>query len=335
MARLRSLSPRVRRLVRIVTGAVVLGGILATVGAGPFIRGVASISWPTVAVAVVLTGVATVSAVWRWRSVAAAFGLELSWTGAIAAYYRSQFLNTVLPGGVVGDVHRAYRHGRRAGSVALAARAVATERIAGQLVQFVLVVVVLSVLGLSSPVHAVGWVVGGVVVLVVIAVGITATAARGRQVLRRELGHLGRLFVDARRSMRIVASSIIVVACHTTVFIVACMASGVRAPAPELITLALIALTAAAVPVNLGGWGPREGAAASAFLAVGLGAGAGVAASTTFGVLTTIAVLPGAAVLIVSRIMAAREVRLVGKSASEPFTLPTNEVQPRKEEVTA
>ena len=36
---------------------------------------------------------------------------------AVAAYYRSQFLNTTLPGGVLGDVHRGVRHGRDAGDV--------------------------------------------------------------------------------------------------------------------------------------------------------------------------------------------------------------------------
>jgi hypothetical protein len=52
------------------------------------------------------------------------------------------------------------------------------------------------------------------------------------------------------------------------------------------------------------GWGPREAAAASAFAIVGLGAEAGVAASTAFGVLTLIAVAPGAIVLLVDRMTA-------------------------------
>ena len=337
MARLKPPSPGVGRLVRILSAVVVLAGIALTVGAGPFIHGVASISWPTIAAAVALTAVATVSAVWRWRTVAAGFGLELSWQGAIAAYYRSQFLNTVLPGGVVGDVHRAHRHGRRAGSLALAARAVATERIAGQLVQLALVAVALCVLGLSSRLHALGWIVAGVGLLVVVAVGVIAAAQRGRRLIRRELGYLGGLFGDSARSIRVVASSVLVVASHATLFIVACIASGVRAPLTELVALALIALTAGALPINIGGWGPREGAAASAFVAVGLGAGAGVAASTTFGVLATIAVLPGAVVLIVSRVAAARDVRRSTTVPPQPVIPSLTQIPSlkEKEEVTA
>ena len=98
---------------------------------------------------------ATCAAAWRWRTVSSELGVPMSWTSAVAAYYRSQFVNTVLPGGVIGDVHRAYRHGRRSGDLPIAARAVATERIAGQFVQAVMTVVVLAVLGLGA--SPAGW----------------------------------------------------------------------------------------------------------------------------------------------------------------------------------
>jgi uncharacterized membrane protein YbhN (UPF0104 family) len=309
----------------------VIVGIVWTVGAGPFIHGLTSISWLTIVVATVLTAVATISAAWRWRTVASGLDLELSWPGAIAAYYRSQFLNTVLPGGVVGDVHRAYRHGRRSGNVALAARAVATERIAGQAVQLVLVAVVLSIVGLSSPLHALAWVVGGAAAALTIVIALAATTARGRLLLGRELELLGYVFGDFRRSVKIVASSILVVASHVSVFVVACLATGVHAPLLELVALALIVLTAAAIPLNVGGWGPREGAAAAAFAAVGLGADAGVAASTAFAIAATIAVVPGAAVLVVNRMLAGRAIRGGPQFADEESV----EHQPLPEEVHA
>ena len=70
-------------------------------------------------------------------------GAELPLGTAVAAYYRSLFLNLTLPGGVVGDVHRGFGHGLRA---------VAWERSAGQVVQVALTVAVLLVL--PSPVQA-------------------------------------------------------------------------------------------------------------------------------------------------------------------------------------
>jgi uncharacterized membrane protein YbhN (UPF0104 family) len=320
MAGLRSISPRVRRWVRIASGVIVIVAIVATVGAGPFIRGLTSVSPLPVLAAVLLTGIATASAAWRWRVVAAGLGLDLSWRDAFVAYYRSQFLNTVLPGGVVGDIHRAYRHGLRSGDIALAARAVVTERVAGQVVQFALTAVVLASLGLTSQFHGLGWIIGGGGAIVVIAVAIVAIAPRGRLFLSRELGMLRQLFRDPGRSAQIVASSIAVVASHTMVFVVACLATGVHASLAELVALALVVLSAAALPVNVGGWGPREGAAASAFAVVGLGAGAGVAASTAFGLLATIALLPGAAVLLADRIRLARVRRMPIQSSEEQIT---------------
>ena len=53
------------------------------------------------------------------------------WGESVSAYYRSQFLNSVLPGGVVGDVHRAVAHGREREHGPQASRAVVAERIGG------------------------------------------------------------------------------------------------------------------------------------------------------------------------------------------------------------
>jgi hypothetical protein len=56
-------------------------------------------------------------------------------------------------------------------------------------------------------------------------------------------------------------------------------------------------LTASAIPLNVGGWGPREGAAAWASAAAGLGAAQGVATAVAFAVMTFVGTLPGALVL--------------------------------------
>ena len=303
------LSPRVRRLLQLGLGAAVIAGTIAIVGTGPLLRGVLAISPGAIVTAALLTAAATFAAVWRWRTVSAELGLPMRWTSAVAAYYRSQFLNTVLPGGVIGDVHRAYRQGREARDVPIAARAVATERAAGQVVQVAMTAVILLALGLTGPLtawlSAVGWIAAGVAAVVVVALLIAVATVRGRRILRHELTLLRRIFGAPRASIAIVTSSIIVVASHAATFIVACLAVGIEASPRELVALAVIALAAASLPINVGGWGPREAVSASAFAMIGLGAGAGLAASTAFGILTIIAVLPGAVVLIVDRIAVA------------------------------
>jgi hypothetical protein len=52
------------------------------------------------------------------------------------------------------------------------------------------------------------------------------------------------------------------------------------------------------IPLSIGGWGLREGAAAWAFGAAGLGAATGVTVATLYAVLMLAAVAPGAGLLL-------------------------------------
>src|SRR4051794_9762303 len=149
-------SPRFRAYGKAAVGAVILMLIVVQVGAQPFVRGLAALSVPAAFAALALAAAATAAAAWRWRVIAGRLGLRLTWPQAVSAYYRSQFLNTVLPGGVVGDVHRAVAHGRSVSHVAQASRAVAAERAAGQIVQLVIAAVVLVSVGVTAYAPAVG-----------------------------------------------------------------------------------------------------------------------------------------------------------------------------------
>ena len=105
------IGPAVRRfsrpLLRLAAGVTVLWFLGRHVGAAPFEDGLRAVTWPAVVAAVTLTALTTVCSAWRWRVVAGALGVDIGLPGAVCAYYRSLFLNSVLPGGVLGDVHRA------------------------------------------------------------------------------------------------------------------------------------------------------------------------------------------------------------------------------------
>jgi hypothetical protein len=60
----------------------------------------------------------------------------------------------------------------------------------------------------------------------------------------------------------------------------------------------MVVQIAAVIPLTIGGWGPREGAAAWAFAAAGLGAATGVTIVTLYAVLMLAAVAPGAGLLL-------------------------------------
>jgi uncharacterized membrane protein YbhN (UPF0104 family) len=301
MAALSALPVGVRSGARVIAAVVVVGATIAVVGVGSFLDGLSAVSPAAVAAALALTAAATAAAAWRWRVVSCGFGLPLRWHEAFGAYYRSQFLNVVLPGGVVGDVHRAVAHGRRQDRLDMAARAVAAERIAGQLVQLALTLAVLLPLGLTSPLAPLAAVTAVAAALTALAVGVVAASRRGRDLLRREYRILRPVLASPRRMVAIAVASTVVVAAHAATFVVAGVAAGLHADPRALGIAALIVLAASALPLNVAGWGPREAVAASAFALMGLGAAAGLAVSTAFGVLTLVAVAPGALVLLRER----------------------------------
>lgn len=294
---------------RLLGGAAILAVLLWRLGTGPFLDGIRTIDARALAAAAGIALLTTVSSAWRWRLVARGLGVGVPMGTAVAAYYRSQFLNTTLPGGVLGDVHRGVSHGRDVGDVGRGLRAVAWERSAGQVVQIVLAVTLLLVL--PSPVRSSMPAVAVLLVAALVVAGLLARAlprsSRFRAAPSRLVRGLRTAGADIRSGLLaqrawpwILLASVVVVVGHTATFIIAARTAGISASIGELLPLALLVLLAMAVPLNIGGWGPREGVAAWAFAAAGLGAVQGVAAAVVYGVLTLVATLPGAGVLLVA-----------------------------------
>ncbi len=286
-----------------LAAAVTLGVLVWRVGTGPFLDGFRAVDGRALAAASGLAVLTTVCCAWRWRMVAGGLGVELPLRTAVAAYYRSLFLNVMLPGGVVGDVHRGISHGRESRDVGLGLRAVAWERSAGQAVQILLTIAVLVVL--PSPVRAVAPLVAVAVLGVAVGVALIfrsrpATAGSRWARLRGAAGRDLHDAVLARRAWAPIAvASTLVVAGHAVTFVIAAKTAGATAPPDQLLPLALLVLLGPALP-TIGGWGPREGVTAWAFAAAGLGASLGVATAVVYGVMVVVASLPGAAVLLIT-----------------------------------
>jgi uncharacterized membrane protein YbhN (UPF0104 family) len=300
---------RARATGRTAAAVAVVVATVAVVGAGPFLRGIASVSVASVALALVLVACGTAACAWRWRAVAAGLGLPLPMRSAVAAYYRSQFLNAVLPGGVLGDVHRAYTHGREHDRMGVAARAVAAERIAGQVVQLAVALAILLPLGFALALAPLEWTAAAAVVAVMAGILVAAAIPAARRWMLRELALLRPVFARPSTLITVVVSSVLVLAAHVSTFLVAAAAVGVEAGPGELVPIALLVLTASAIPVNVGGWGPREAASGAVFALAGIGGAMGVEVSTAYGVLALIAVAPGGLVLLIDRIRDRRERR--------------------------
>lgn len=312
-------------------GAVILGALLWRLGTGVLVDGLRRIDAVTVLAALGIGVVTTVLSAWRWQLVARGLRIRLALGPAVADYYRALFLNAALPGGILGDVHRAVRHGQSAGDLRRGVKAVVLERVAGQLALAVLAVVVLPTL--PSPVRAEARDFAPLVALglagalaVVLAVRMNHASARRAGGLRTALGEARQGLFSRRGGPGIALSSAVVLAGHVVMFVVAARVAGSAASAVQLVPLAVLALVAMGLPLNVGGFGPREGVTAWAFGAAGLGASTGVAVAVVYGVLSFVASLPGAVVLAVRWYAGLR----ADPATADPATTDPATVEPAK-----
>lgn len=329
-------SRAVRTHLGTVAGVTILGVLLWRLGTGVFLDGLRRIDVPTLLIGLGIGLVTTVFSAWRWALVARGLRIRLPLGPAVADYYRALFLNAALPGGVLGDVHRAVRHGQSAGDMGRAVRAVVLERVAGQIALTVVGVTVL--LGLDSPVMAQARsiaplvalaAVGALAVVAAVRMNRPPAATRRSRALRTTLDEARAGLFSRRNWPGVTFSSLVILAGHLAMFVVAARAAGSAATVGQLLPIAILALVAMGLPLNVGGWGPREGVTAWAFGAAGLGASSGLSVAVVYGVLSFAAALPGLLVL-VARWYAGLRAAGPGTSAPEPAPAHASEVSIEK-----
>ena len=281
---------RAWRVGRVLAGVGILALLVGRLGTAPAVAALHALDARVLVAAVLATGFTTLACAWRWQQVAGRFGMRVALPAAVRAYYRSQLLNVTLPGGVLGDVHRGVRHGVAGGSLDGGLRSVAWERALGQLAQGLLVLLAVGLLpsGVRRPVLVAG---------LALAVLLLAALAPGRARRVLPLDDVRRLLARPRVLAVTLLVSLAAAAAHGVLFVLAAQAVGVGEPAWRLLPLALLVLTVSAVPLNLAGWGPREGAAAWVFSAAGMTASQGLTVSVVYGAMVLVATLPGVLVL--------------------------------------
>ncbi|MFI5493906.1 lysylphosphatidylglycerol synthase transmembrane domain-containing protein [Actinoplanes sp. NPDC051859] len=317
--------------VRVLGGVAILAVLLWRLGTGAFLDGLRVIDAGTLGTAFAIGVATTVLSAWRWCLVARGLGMRLSLRTAIGDYYKALFINAALPGGILGDVDRAVQHGRDAGDVGRGVRAVVLERTAGQIV---LVTVGLTVLlTVPSPVltqlrehgqtvAVVAATTAALAVVLFLAVGkLRGGASRWAKAARTGVSEIRAGLLARRNWPGIVLASTLVLAGHLSTFLVAARAAGSEATLLRLAPLLLLALLAMTLPLNIGGWGPREGVTAWAFGAAGLSATQGLTIAVVYGLFAFVAALPGLVVIVTRALARTRAKTPVVAPAAEVIVL--------------
>jgi len=256
--------------------------------------------WRWLLAAVLLLTLQTILSAERWRITAAQLGITFPFRHALREYYLSQVVNQSLPGGVIGDAGRAVRN-RDQGGLLAAGQAVLFERLAGQLGLLALLTLGL-ILGLiangdaSYPdwFHALCATLLSSIAVACLAV---ITIVRGPTFISRPMRRATAAFSRAIFGPRVwraqVALSGTTAACNVAAFAFCALAIGVPLGIATSILLIPLVLFAMVIPLSIGGWGLREGAAAILFPVFGATSGEGLAASVAFGLMILLSLAPG------------------------------------------
>ncbi|MBP2550632.1 uncharacterized membrane protein YbhN (UPF0104 family) [Neorhizobium galegae] len=236
----------------------------------------------------------------RWRFTAGRLGQEMTLSHAIGEYYVASAVNQVAPGGMAGDVLRAYRSADgEAGGWQRSAKAVFFERLSGQ---FAFIVICLPGL-VFWPLLIGGNLMTGKGLLV--AGAVFAGLCVGVVLLMRRFKGLAAEFgqVFLARGAFVVQGglSLLVVLGYVALFLLAADAVGAPLPLAGAFTVVPLCLAAMLIPTGLGGWGTREAAAAALWPLIGLASADGVSASLVYGALAMAGASPGFLVMAFSR----------------------------------
>lgn len=286
------MTPMRRWLLRVGTSAALLTVVAWWTDTAAIAAHLAGIDLRWVVIALALSGLQIALSAWRWQFTAARLGLSLPFPVALREYMLAGFLNQLLPGGVLGDVSRAWRHASVSGRTGQAVRAVVLERGSGQLVMALIAVPALvSLFGLAPAQGAWGSAAGVAAMLLVASPRLRAPPADAPAGIVTDIRRA--VLTPTALPLQLLGSAA-VVATYLLVFLAAAQAIGAELPATQVLPLVPPVLLAMLIPVTIAGWGLREGAAAAVWAVAGLDPAQGAAIALTYGALVLLAALPGA-----------------------------------------
>jgi len=290
----------VPRLIRLLISLAILGLVAQQFGAGVLER-LQAIQPGWMIMALSITVAQVLLSAWRWQFTAARLQIALPAGRAVGEYYLATLVNQVLPGGVIGDAQRAWRHSQEMPRRGPAFQAVVIERLSGQLA---MVAIAVGVWVWSPPGGAlslpVSW--GGLSLTVGVAAAVIIAIGLIPRHRRAGLSDWGRAMQSALLAPRVLpvqlAASLAVAASYIGVYACCVLALDPAASASSWLPLIPLVLFTMLIPASIAGWGLREGAAALLWPLAGLPAAEGITAAVLYGALSLAASTPGLIMLL-------------------------------------
>lgn len=265
----------------------------------------ADVKWVLIAIGVQILQVPIGGA--RWARVAQAMEspstvVRFGFGRATELFYVSTFINLVIPGAVGGDGFRIWRLKQDGIALTEAVSSVMLERVASLFGLFCLVTatepVIIARIGTLPgawvfPLLTALGIIGIIVLMLLDRLPRSWQAVRLVRGLVSLAGSARQVFLSARSALPVMMWAVLGHA--NLALVVWCLAQALHLPIDLLSCLALVppVILLLTIPISVAGWGVREQAMVTGFGLIGIAAPSALVLSLMFGVVGTIAALPG------------------------------------------
>ena len=233
---------------------------------------------------------------YRWMYISSKNGTEMNFLYCLKFYYISTFINNILPGGVVGDIYRAYcarESSNNLINLSKSVQGIVFERLSGQIMMFFIFLISLTFFFLINAKYVAFLFTVVPVLLITFIVYIVVRKIYFNKISSNEIVINFRKIFSGKIFWNHTIISFFVVLSYIVIYIISAEALGLSIDYFTFFVFTPIVLFSMTLPVSIGGWGVREGTALLIAFLLGLSASSSISVAVMYGILNLFCSLPG------------------------------------------
>ena len=233
---------------------------------------------------------------YRWMYISSKNGSEMNFLYCLKFYYISTFINNILPGGVVGDIYRAYsarESDNNLINLSKSVQGIVFERLSGQIMMFFIFLISLTFFFLINAKYVAFLFTVVPVLLITFIIYIVVRKIYFNKISSNEIVINFRKIFSGKIFWNHTIISFFVVLSYIVIYIISAEALGLSIDYFTFFVFTPIVLFSMTLPVSIGGWGVREGTALLIAFLLGLSASSSISVAVMYGILNLFCSLPG------------------------------------------
>ena len=233
---------------------------------------------------------------YRWMYISSKNGTEMNFLYCLKFYYISTFINNILPGGVVGDIYRAYcarESGNNLINLSKSVQGIVFERLSGQIMMFFIFLFSLTFFFLINAKYVAFLYTVLPVLSVTFIIYFVVKKMYFNEISSNEIIINFKKIFSGIIFWNHTIISFFVVLSYIVIYIISAEAIGLSIDYFTFFVFTPIVLFSMTLPVSIGGWGVREGTALLIAFLLGLSASSSISVAVMYGILNLFCSLPG------------------------------------------